>query len=685
MAISEVVARLSVVLGMDTAAFSSGSARAKKDMTGLERHVKRASGVVTAAVTTMLGAFTFDAILQAGRAGLEYASSLQEVASQLGVTTKALQEYRYAASQAGIEQSEMDKSLAQLTRRLGDAAQGAKEPAKALERLGIDVRDANGHVLDAGEAIPLIAEGLKNIESPAERAAILVDLFGKSGQRLAPLLEGGAAGVNDLRDAAQKLGVVLSDEQIQKADETADKLAAMKQVLEAKIAGAVADNADSILELANALIKLVDAAGKAARAWRFFTKLDWSPGAGSFSEQFERIQMEELGPGVELTDSVKAAIARRRAAPFLAPSGGALLTAPKRAPVRPPVSPWGLPISTNLNRRNAIGGGAFGGQDWSRFTPGAGAAGILAAATGNAAALATEMERVAANNNDARKSLAEMAQQHGPRLLAALKKISPELAELRAQTQGLLDRLFPDEAEARTYREEQQLLSTALKTGQINAEDYARAIEALRHEYTGLTAAIPEAVQIVAIGTGATIDEVNARIVDGAADALSATRDSADATKVQVVKSFGDMADGAIGALSRLQSAVRSGGFLDILSGVLNLGLQLGSIGVFGKSFAARINSAPKIGANANGTSFWRGGLTMVGERGPELVNLPRGASVTPNSRLDGMGARVEIVPSRYFDAVVDGRIVRASPAIMDGSARVTASRAVRRQMRRLA
>ena len=31
---------------------------------------------------------------------------------------------------------------------------------------------------------------------------------------------------------------------------------------------------------------------------------------------------------------------------------------------------------------------------------------------------------------------------------------------------------------------------------------------------------------------------------------------------------------------------------------------------------------------NATGTRAWKGGYTMVGERGPELVNLPKGASV---------------------------------------------------------
>lgn len=37
------------------------------------------------------------------------------------------------------------------------------------------------------------------------------------------------------------------------------------------------------------------------------------------------------------------------------------------------------------------------------------------------------------------------------------------------------------------------------------------------------------------------------------------------------------------------------------------------------------------VGTNAKGTSNWKGGLTWVGEEGPELVNLPHGAQVLPN------------------------------------------------------
>jgi len=41
-------------------------------------------------------------------------------------------------------------------------------------------------------------------------------------------------------------------------------------------------------------------------------------------------------------------------------------------------------------------------------------------------------------------------------------------------------------------------------------------------------------------------------------------------------------------------------------------------------------------GSFANGTNFAPGGLALVGERGPELVNLPRGSAVTPNHKIGG-------------------------------------------------
>ncbi len=50
------------------------------------------------------------------------------------------------------------------------------------------------------------------------------------------------------------------------------------------------------------------------------------------------------------------------------------------------------------------------------------------------------------------------------------------------------------------------------------------------------------------------------------------------------------------------------------------------------------------FGKNANGTDSWPGGLSWVGERGPELVNLPRGAQVFPNNRSMAMAASSPVI-----------------------------------------
>lgn len=67
------------------------------------------------------------------------------------------------------------------------------------------------------------------------------------------------------------------------------------------------------------------------------------------------------------------------------------------------------------------------------------------------------------------------------------------------------------------------------------------------------------------------------------------------------------------------------------------------------------------IGANANGTSNWRGGLTRINERGGEIVDLPSGTRIIPHDvsmrMADGAAqverTSVEIIPSPYFDTRV--------------------------------
>lgn len=192
-------------------------------------------------------------LLQIAKGALEYASSLGEVSQQLGVTARDLQVFQYAGTQVGLSNDEVRQGLGKLTKTLGEAATGSVNAQKALQIVGFSLEEIKSGSLTAGEAIPRIADYLSKISSPAQRAAVELELFGRAGQKLDTLLSGGSGAIDELRDAAERLGIVLSDDQIQQADATADKLAEVKAVLEANIASVVASNANSIVGLASAL------------------------------------------------------------------------------------------------------------------------------------------------------------------------------------------------------------------------------------------------------------------------------------------------------------------------------------------------------------------------------------------------------------------------------------------------
>lgn len=87
-----------------------------------------------------------------------------------------------------------------------------------------------------------------------------------------------------------------------------------------------------------------------------------------------------------------------------------------------------------------------------------------------------------------------------------------------------------------------------------------------------------------------------------------------------------DASDAFKNALSRIGDMMLDSALNQIFGGG---GVKGG--GLFGNIFASLFGG---IGKNADGTEFWRGGPTWVGERGPEIINAPRGARITPNHNI---------------------------------------------------
>lgn len=207
-----------------------------------------AAGISAAAIGTAIGAVVASTI--------RYAAALKDQSIKLGVSTTALQEYRYAASTARVAEAEMEKGLGSLNQLLEKAALGAKEPVKIFKTLGISLNDSAGNARDAAEVFPQLADRLNAITDPVKRAAVATVIFGENAAALRPLLDQGSAGIDNLRNAAQRLGIVLNEDQIRNADEVARKLNDVMLVLKSDISAAVINNANSILTMAGAFASL---------------------------------------------------------------------------------------------------------------------------------------------------------------------------------------------------------------------------------------------------------------------------------------------------------------------------------------------------------------------------------------------------------------------------------------------
>ncbi len=172
-------------------------------------------------INGLLGALgagvSISAIVGLGRASLQLADDLQDTSEQLGVSTRALQVYRFGAAEAGIEAGKMDQAILKLSTTIGEAAAGDEAAQKKFRALGISFEDGEKKARSAEAVLADLADLIQSLPTPAERAAAAAVLLGeRAGPRLAALLSQGAEGLRKLEKAADDAGQIMSDETIQR-------------------------------------------------------------------------------------------------------------------------------------------------------------------------------------------------------------------------------------------------------------------------------------------------------------------------------------------------------------------------------------------------------------------------------------------------------------------------------------
>lgn len=156
-----------------------------------------------------------------GKAG----AALDDASGRTGASVEALSELSFAAEQSGASLSDVEAGLRGMARFTKTAAAGGKSAVATLKALGISAGELDG--MSPDQQMARLADGLARIEDPTKRAALAMQVFGKSGTTLLPMFADGAAGLEALRKQARDLGVVMSTEDAKAAAEFDDAMAAL--------------------------------------------------------------------------------------------------------------------------------------------------------------------------------------------------------------------------------------------------------------------------------------------------------------------------------------------------------------------------------------------------------------------------------------------------------------------------
>ena len=154
--------------------------------------------------TMFVQAFSGVAILGAMNKVLNKFDEIQDRADNLGVGTDFLQGMQQVAKRDAVGgQETFNRGIGELAVRLGSAKNGSETAIKAFQKFGITLSDISK--LDVEGMFYLIADRIKAIPDPTQRAAAAFELLGKSGKNLTGVLSGGAAQLKNMVEQADKL------------------------------------------------------------------------------------------------------------------------------------------------------------------------------------------------------------------------------------------------------------------------------------------------------------------------------------------------------------------------------------------------------------------------------------------------------------------------------------------------
>lgn len=232
--------------GVDTSNLSKESARLAQEVEkaraaqektaklgALQAENQKAIGETKSQLTSTIGVIT--AVGTATMVAMQKASDatdrVDKLSQKIGMSRQGFQEWDFILSQSGTNIEKMQVGMKTLVNRMEESAKGSGVGADALKRLGVSATDSSGNLKKQEQVMEEVVRKMQDMPEGAEKSKLAFDLFGKSGLELMPLLNSVGGSVDELKDKAHELGLVLSDEAIDAGVNFQDAMDQLKRSL----------------------------------------------------------------------------------------------------------------------------------------------------------------------------------------------------------------------------------------------------------------------------------------------------------------------------------------------------------------------------------------------------------------------------------------------------------------------
>lgn len=182
------------------------------ELSKVEKDLRKV-GTAVADIGKKMAAFGTVILGSLGLASEQFASmgdQITKASQRTGIAAETLQGLKYAAEQSGASFEDLETGIKKMQKAVVEASKGNDGAIKSFAELGISVDDLKS--LSPDEQFLKLSEALNQVQDEALRTAISMELFGKGGTSLLPLISEGSEGIKKLADRARELGLIFSKE-----------------------------------------------------------------------------------------------------------------------------------------------------------------------------------------------------------------------------------------------------------------------------------------------------------------------------------------------------------------------------------------------------------------------------------------------------------------------------------------